>query len=206
MDDLKAIVFDIDGVILDHQIGNNYLWLRNIKKDFNVSPDVIKKLHNDVESWKFLSLGKIKLIDYLNDFLKKENISNISGAELVQYFVKNDDNIRNYMIKEIDILRNKHKYQICIGTHQEPNKGEYLWNNKELKNHFDYFFTSYNVGFLKTDDGFYEKISNILKLKNEEILLIDDKKKNVDRAISCGWNGYLYTTFDDIKNNLFSSL
>ena len=66
------------------------------------------------------------------------------------------------MIKEIEILRNKHKYQICIGTHQEPNKGEYLWNNKELKNHFDYFFTSYNVGFLKTDDGFYEKISNII--------------------------------------------
>lgn len=206
MDDLKAIVFDIDGVILDHQIGSNYLWLRNIGRDFGASANVIKKLHSDVESWKLLSLGKIKLVDYLNEFLKKENIFNISGDELARYFVKNDDNIRDYVIKEIDILRNKHKYQICIGTHQEPNKGEYLWNNKELKNHFDYFFTSYNIGFLKTEDGFYKKISDILELKNKEILLIDDKGKNVEKAISCGWNGYLYTTFDDIKNNLFNIL
>lgn len=206
MDKLKALIFDIDGVILDHKTNNEYLWLRNIKNDFGVPADVIKELHYDKDSWKLLSLGRLSLKDYFTIFLAKKRINTITSKQLVKYLITHDNNIRQYMLDEVDKIRKLKKYKICIGTHQEPNKGMFLWNHEKLKLHFDYFFSSYIIGHLKTEKEFYSKIGDILKLDPSEIMLIDDNQDNLKVAKECGWNTYLYTTFDDIKSNLFEKL
>ena len=38
---LKALVFDIDGVLLDHESKKGHDWTRNIENDLNISKDIV---------------------------------------------------------------------------------------------------------------------------------------------------------------------
>lgn len=205
MPGLEALVFDIDGVLLDHEYEDKHNWLDKIENDLNIRRDLIEKLHKDAARWKELSLGKDKIEKYFKEFVENNNITRVSYLQLLNYFVNNDTLSRGYIFEEIKKLKNK-GYKLYIGTHQVPEKGERLWFIEDFRKYFIKMFTSYDVGFLKTDVGFFEKISNEIKINKDKTMLIDDKQKNVDTAIRAGWQGYTYKTFEDIKENLFDKL
>ena len=62
-------------------------------------------------------------------------------------------------------------------------------------------FLSFEYGLRKPDREFYEEIQKKLPFKKEDILLIDDKKTNVESAKEFGWNAVKLTgrQLDDIK-------
>lgn len=205
---INTILFDIDGVLLDHEDCNGHNWCREFKNDFNIPVEVIEQLHKNAAKWKELSLGKIQLENYLKDFLSEHNINTVNALQLVSYISNHDICTRKYMFEEVAKIKERcgNKYKLCIATHQEPNKADRLWYVEGYKNYFDGMYTSYGVGHLKTEIEFYNVISNDLGIKNNQMMLIDDKQKNVDTAKSAGCDGYLYTTFEDIKHNLFDTL
>ncbi len=203
--ELEAIVFDIDGVLLDHEYEDKHNWLDKIEHDLNISRDLIENLHKNAQRWKELSLGNDRVEKYFKEFVDNNNITRVSYLQLLNYFINNDTFSRNYMFEEVEKLKNK-GYKLYIGTHQVPEKGERLWFVEDFKKYFIKMFTSYDVGFLKSNIGFFDKISNELGIEKNKIMLIDDKQKNVDTAIQAGWQGYTYKTFDDIKKNLFDNL
>lgn len=202
---LKALVFDIDGVLLDHENEKGHDWTINIENDLNISKETVEQLHKNAKQWHNLSLGQDKVEEYFAKFLEEHNITKINAMQLVNYFINNDTNTRYYMFDEVKKLTDKN-YQLYIGTHQIPEKGQRLWFIEDFNKYFIKMFTSYTIGYMKHELQFFEKITNELNLLPNEIMLIDDKKKNVDTAIKAGWQGYLYTTFEDIKENLFNRL
>ena len=202
---LKCFIFDIDGVLLDHISNNRHEWINNADKDLNIPKDTLEKIHKNVSEWKNISLGKSELKDYLDNFVKDENIRRTTSRQIMHYFVKHDTHIRQYMLNEIVKIKQK-GYKICIGTHQAPEKGSRLWSIEKLNTYFDNYITSYDIGFLKSEIGFYSSVEKMLNFKSNELILIDDTQKNIDTAINAGWNAYLYTTFEDIKSDLFLKL
>ena len=202
---IKALVFDIDGVLLDHEYEDKHNWLDNIEKDLNISRDLIEKIHKNASRWKELSLGRDKAEQIFKDFIEENNITRVSYLQLLNYFINNDTASRNYMFEEIKTLKQK-GYKLYIGTHQVPEKGERLWFIENFKDYFIKMFTSYEIGYLKSDVNFFHKVAEEIGENSSEIIMIDDKKKNVDTAIEAGWQGYLYTTFLNIKENLFNKL
>lgn len=202
---MKALIFDIDGVLLDHEDQNGHKWLDKIENDLMISKDLIEQIHKDSRQWKLLSLGQYQVEKYFDEFIEKNNISRISSKQLLHYFIKNDTFSRDYMFEEIKNLKEKH-YQLYIATHQVPEKGQRLWFIENFNKYFIEMFTSYDIGYLKTDVEFFDKISEKIQIDKKDTILIDDKKSNVDTAIKAGWQGYLYESFDKIKVDLFDKL
>jgi HAD superfamily hydrolase (TIGR01509 family) len=59
---------------------------------------------------------------------------------------------------------------------------------------FDHLFLSSQFGAMKPDLAVYEKVQAGLALPPEQILFVDDKKENVDRAHTLGWNGIVFSS------------
>ena len=64
--------------------------------------------------------------------------------------------------------------------------------NKQINiSKYDYLFLSYELGLEKPNPIIYKAITETVKLKPENILLIDDKEKNIKAAKKAGWNGFV---------------
>lgn len=202
---MKALVFDIDGVLLDHEYDKGHNWLDEIENDLMISRDLIEKIHKDSQQWKQLSLGNDNIEKYFDSFVAENNITRVSAMQLINYFINRDTKSRNYMLEEVKKLKNKN-YKLYIGTHQVPEKGQRLWFIESFSDYFLDMFTSYNIGYMKSEVEFFNEVSERIGIEKSETILIDDKQKNVDTAISAGWQGYLYESFDKIKSELFERL
>ena len=140
-----------------------------------------------------------------NSFVAENNITRVSAMQLINYFINRDTKSRNYMLEEVKKLKNKN-YKLYIGTHQVLEKGQRLWFIENFNDYFLDMFTSYNIGYMKSEVEFFNEVSERIGIEKSETILIDDKQKNVDTAISAGWQGYLYESFDKIKSELFERL
>jgi len=65
--------------------------------------------------------------------------------------------------------------------------------------HFDYKFISYDRGYTKYDDEFYRIPYQGIKLPAENILIVDDKQRVLDRAKEFGYKAF---RFDSIRSFL----
>lgn len=63
--------------------------------------------------------------------------------------------------------------------------------------YFDYKCISFEKGYTKHDDEFYLIPSKETGIAPDKILLIDDKKRVIERAESFGMNGYLFVFIRD---------
>ncbi len=89
--------------------------------------------------------------------------------------------------KAINLLRHNNT-EICLLSNALPlleDTGENLAKPQ-------YAFTSYNLGLLKPDTAIFQAVLEQLHTSAEEVLFIDDKKKNVDTAQSLGIKGIVY--------------
>jgi HAD superfamily hydrolase (TIGR01509 family) len=74
--------------------------------------------------------------------------------------------------------------------------------------YFDYLFISYDLGYTKYDNEFYKIPSRETGISPEKILVVDDKKRVVEKAEGFGMKGYHFTSMDECVNfmqNLKSS-
>ena len=66
---------------------------------------------------------------------------------------------------------------------------------------FDKIYSSCDIGYGKLDNRFFDYIFNDLnrsgKIRPEEIMFWDDNQPIVNVAKELGWQGYLYTNFED---------
>ena len=76
----------------------------------------------------------------------------------------------------------------------------------EFKNLFDEIVISSEVGMIKPNRDIYEHTLKRVNSKAEESIFIDDSKVNVDAAVACGIEGFLYTDCASFKKYLETRL
>lgn len=66
----------------------------------------------------------------------------------------------------------------------------------------DLIFPSYQLGFLKPDKRIFKAVLEKMNLQASEVLFIDDKKENVEAALSVGMKSFVFqkeTALDNLK-------
>lgn len=187
MSQIKNIVFDLGGVLLDIDLTKTEAAFDKLGiKDFknNYSLNKADKLFDNLET------GKITAADFYNGIrsissvsLTDEAIRNAWNALLLdfrtsslQWMEQNSHRFNFYLLSNTN-----HIHHVCFSEHFKQQTG---------KPNFDDYFTkayySHNVGLRKPDAAIFEFVLNDAGIAAAETLFIDDLLKNIEAAKAVG--------------------
>ncbi|MDD2839954.1 MAG: hypothetical protein PHY80_02375 [Rickettsiales bacterium] len=135
--------------------------------------------------------------------LLKTNLQ-LQTENLISYWFKNDSAIdMNFVNLLTEVVKNDCGI-LYLATNQEKYRKNYVFCELGLNKYFNDIFYSGEIGFKKDEDGYWEYIKNkFCEYNVEQLLFIDDTEKNVKKAKEHGIDGYVYTTFEKAKEELF---
>jgi putative hydrolase of the HAD superfamily len=186
---LKAIIFDVDGVIFQNRDEHgHYVWSRTIKEDLGITREHFDVIYcEDVEVIRGHQMKREHLTKLFNNHPLFSNIT-CSVEDYITYWLTHDKGVDFSML---DLVQKVNTQIPCyLGTNQEALRTEHIL--KHVGSHFRGCFASYKIGVIKPEQGFFQHIEKALSLLPHELLLIDDTKNNTLGAQDCGWHVYHY--------------
>ncbi len=190
---IKAIIFDIGGVIFDEANSFQY---SDLAKDLDIEPE--------------------KFIQVKDRHLEIAKIGKITGEEFMGKVAKDLSLDRNYvlkkwseryktkvidgkMIKLVKKLKKSYSVIALSNTNELHAKINY---KRGVYSSFDKVFLSNEIKLAKPDKKIYLHVLKKLKLKPGECIFIDDKKENVNVAEELGINGVVFKDYKDLLKTL----
>ncbi len=191
MTGIKAIVFDVDGVLINSKCENGeFYWKKNIHKDLGINIAQVKQFFKHY--WPKIGAGELDTLDGLQEFLLSIG-SGVKPLDFMNYWHEKDSNINLPIIELVKNLK-LNGYDLYLGTNQEKYRSKHLWGKLGLSDHFIRLFASFELGVEKPNIKFFGAIEDELGLTSTELFFIDDSKNNVEAAISLGWKGICHTS------------
>jgi epoxide hydrolase-like predicted phosphatase len=196
---IKAVIFDIGGVILDMEKLSS-----PIKEIFNPS-DMTAFWQEVNEKFSPLCRGEGTLLDFWKKFAKEKK-NNISEVELKKRMI---DNFGKHLfidkeVKKIIVsLKKKYKLGIISNTIKEHvDELKKVKEFREVESFFDVIILSYKVKMTKEKKDIFLLALKELGLKPEECVFTDDTKKFVGVAKSLGIKAIQFKTAEQFKKDL----
>jgi putative hydrolase of the HAD superfamily len=193
----KCILFDADGVVINTEVFSS-----QYQKQFGVSNDEMLPFFKGI--FQECLVGKADLKEAVLPYLPAWKW-NGTVDEFLEYWFRAEHHIDERMLELIKALKDKN-IKCYLATKQEKYRTEYMRSKMGFNDVFDGIFSSADIGHKKPEREFYEFILKWIEktdgFKKEELFFVDDSKENVDSAIDCGINSWLYTDFDDFKKKV----
>lgn len=181
MENIKAFIFDMDGLILDTE-----------RIAFKSYKEALKEYGYDFTEAFFLTLvgTNVKLTKELclNRYgswfpfdLLHENHNKITE----EYIKKNGVPLKEGVNELIDYLKEK-DYKIALATSSDREKAEYLLELVKIKDKFDYIICGNDIVNSKPNPEIFLKVAENLKVEPKECVVIEDSKFGVKAAVNAG--------------------
>jgi HAD superfamily hydrolase (TIGR01509 family) len=180
------IVFDVGGVLFDFPRA-----FAAIEKYLNVESTYVKKIIDTLignEERGGVTLERV-YTEVLRPIDKMSELDHVIDMWYSQEF---------WLPKTISLMAELKSagYHIAIMTNNWANMTERLLGVPGV-NVTEKLYESSVIGMRKPDLEFYNYIQNDLKVKPEELFLIDDLPENIEGAKVAGWQTFTYTIGDD---------
>jgi putative hydrolase of the HAD superfamily len=191
---IKAILFDADGVAIQKR--DRFFSERFAEAQGVPIEGVIPFFKHEMRE-AFVDLHDIKdsLAHYLPEWKWVGTVD-----EFLAHWFKAESPRDEVVLRYIDELR-KHGNKCYLATDRERYWAEFLVEEVRLKDHFDGFMFSYEIGYEKHVKEYFLAVTKRLGLEPDEIMYWDDDQKNVDVAKSVGIDAYFYTDLDTLKRD-----
>ena len=182
------ILLDFDGVVnISEYFSVQY------EKDFGVSREVISEFF--IKDFNKCAIAEKEIKDVLSSYIKKWNWKDDVDA-LLDYWFRNDICLNRELLAYVQSLDRSEHY-VALASQQEINRRNHIWEDLGLKEIFDAFYCTCDIGFLKSDTMFYTKILQDLEQKHlinspEDVLFFDDSTKFVNTAKEIGIDAFCF--------------
>lgn len=201
---IKAVVFDLGGVLLDMHSDEAK---RELIERYGLSSQGFDRLtRSSFESHprsitELAMLGKVGTSEYLEAFLRECTVKDLHGLAVNRLSVVGRERANVFPIVE----QLKRAGVICcvlsntIALHWEKltSTGDY----PSLRI-FDHVFASHLIGCAKPEKASFAFVASALKVRMSECLLIDDTLLNVMGAQAAGWRGLLFNDVTQLRHDI----
>ncbi len=189
---IKAIIFDWGGVIT--QNGKLVPFAKKYSRKYGKDSE---EFHSEMRKiWEKAKIGKKESKLFWKNIAKYLGIS----QEIFEQDLKNFFGFREKIIPLLYKL--KEKYQLAILSNQIKDWFESETQKQGLKKIFNKIIVSYEVGFSKPDPRIFKKTLQILGLKPEECIFVDDSEKNIPFPKKLGFKTIHFKNIKQLKKEL----
>lgn len=187
---IKALIFDFGGVISTR---GYLLWMKEEIPNFEKN-----KLFYDDLSDKY-DLGKITHKEFTRIIAKESGVD----GEIIWEKIFNKIKVNNELLKIINKIKKNYKIALLTNFHHKPLND--LLIKYDLEKYFDVKVISSLYKLHKPDFMIFKKTLNLLKIKPEQAIFIDDSQKYIDGSLKVGIKSFLFTTNEKLKEDLQNS-
>jgi putative hydrolase of the HAD superfamily len=190
---IQVLLLDADGVVV---LPNRFALYR--QRQLGISEEMASKFFDG----PFLAclVGKADLKQAIAPFLRRWKWRGTVDSFLQRWF--DEDNALDPRVM-VEVRRVRRAGLRCgLATNQERYRLEYMQQVMGLQQVFDAIFCSAEVGVLKDDPRFYERVTRQLDVPRQAVLFWDDSARNVQAARAFGWQAELYQGFEDLQSAL----
>jgi len=190
---IKAIIFDMGGVILISKIESGY---KKLSELLNISYEDFKEIYN--LHHEDMQKGKLKVKDFIDIIKNKFNIN----KDIIKLWKKTYLEIMKVNQVLLDLINNLRKnYKILLlsnapDLHYEINK------ERKILSYFDDVIISCQVGLIKPEKEIFNLTLEKLKLNPEECIFIDDREEHIVPAKEMRFRTILYRDNQQLINEL----
>ncbi len=190
-----VIFFDADGVL----VKSKRLFSEQLQAEFGIDAEKLQPFFKGV--FRECSTGKADL----KEELKKVIVDwgwNGTVEELMQFWFTRGTEIDADVAELIRELRAAGT-RVYITTDNEKYRGEHLQQTLGDGKLVDGVFYSGEIGYIKKNPEFFKAVhSAIGNIPLNNALFIDDDEKNIEVAKQFGFDVFLYTNLDELKQLL----
>jgi putative hydrolase of the HAD superfamily len=187
---IKALMMDVDGVLINGRPGDGRHWQASLQEDFGFSADALRE-HFFAPHWDDIVVGRADLMERLTAALQTI-APRVSAAAFVSYWFERDSRLVTPLLEELSSLRSG-GLRVYLATNQEHLRAAYLMDELGLARYVDGMFYSARLGAKKPDSEFFARAQAAVGVRAEEMLLIDDIAENIEAARRAGWNAMHWT-------------
>lgn len=205
-DERKLILFDWGNVLLNSD--SNEYTIFDARKDIvnelqPTYPEILMRIFSDEEFW---TQSGFDLDLCINNYLKM-SVCKYNTDEFKKCYFKHYRKVPWYreMVAIVKKMAIDSRFHIGILSTLCEMDYELLKENLPIDK-FDYRFFSFNLGVQKPNERIYKNVEIITGTHPNDILFIDDLKKNIHMAESRGWNTLLATgdDFESIREKCYA--
>ncbi len=182
-------MFDYGGVVTGGR--SESFGLYSLSKEFAnyLKKPVLLVYKIFIKKWDNWKVDKIRLKDVFDYMSKKLKLNNDQIRNLKRIMFSHTS-LDKETVRLIKNLKKNYKV-VCFTNHGR----EWFSNDKKrfkLNNLFDRIFTSYELKIAKPHKRSYLKVLKELKVKPEEVVYVDDLKRNIMAAKALKMNTFLF--------------
>lgn len=192
---IKAVLLDVDGVILRPREKYFSEWLRD--EGYTVDLEKVGMFFKN--EYKDVVVGRADLKTEIATYLASWGWEG-SVDELLRFWFSKEDVVNEEVLGLVSKIR-KDGVKCYMASDHSRYRADDL--REKIGSRFDGDFFSGYVGYTKDEVGYYEYVVETLDLDAEEVLFVDDDSENVEVARTLGIEGvYFEQDTGELKNTL----
>ncbi|HEX8671060.1 MAG TPA: HAD-IA family hydrolase [Longimicrobium sp.] len=187
---IKALMVDVDGVLVDGRPEDGRHWQTALEEDLGFTSEMLHEAFF-APYWGEIVIGRAGLMEHLTTALHRI-APQVRPAQFVSYWFEKDSRLATALLPELSLVRSA-GIRVYLATNQEHLRAAYLIEQLGLAEHVDGILYSAQLGAKKPDREFFAKVQAAVGLHGDEMLLIDDDSRNVEAALRAGWQALHWT-------------
>ena len=194
---IKAILFDADGVVLKKR---DKYFSQRLFEDYglDIPPEKILKFFKN--EYKLCVIGKADLKTEVEKYMKEWGWQG-TVDELLEYWFSYENKLEERVLEVVRDLREK-GIKCYLASDHSRFREDNLMKEVGMEKYFDGAFFSCDLGYTKAEEEYYEKIIEDLNLEPAQIMFWDDEEGNVEIAKTMGIKAMFYKDFAEFVKEM----